>query len=548
MQRQSSDGARSSALRPWVWIAVALCGALTLACWGATTPTGSSPDDDFHLASIWCANGPVKGAVTGDVCTEVTGHRGQGTVVRVLPEAVALADCRTWFTSTSACEAYKVSQICDHYTGPPSPVCTRDLKPGTGAHAANDGLYPGGFYKAMHLFTSGDATASIVWMRVANAMLAMLVIGLAFLVSEGRSRCAYALTLLVGMCTPIGLVFIPSSNPTTWSVIGLGCLWIFVLTYMSTTSDGRRWLALSGALVAWALPVSARADAPALAALVIGGAAVVGNRGLSLSRKAVFPALLLIASVAMFLIGSGTSVAESGISTVAAGDGSTPPAATLAAMAHNAAHPVALFAHNLLGLWPYERDMFTEGSWTWVLPAAIVLLLLSAIVIQRGVQRAAYAGVLLASLAIPLYVAQRSHLSVSSWYIQRRYLFPLMLAVIGLAFVAVIRNGWVERVARRRWVPAAFWALLSVIASMALHLQILRYVVGWHLDQFNLDVHRTWWWANAPVSPMAVWVAGSVAMSGLIALLLLIAVRSSRAEASDPQHPTTIDPRESSAA
>lgn len=548
MRRQPSDDARGSALPAWVWIALTVCGALTLACWGASTPTGSSPDDDFHLASIWCANGPAQGAVAGDVCTEVNGHRSPGTVVRVLPEAVALADCRTWFTSISACEAYKISQVCDRYSGPPSPVCVGMLKPRVGAHAANSGLYPSGFYKAMHVFTSGDVTASIVWMRLANSLLAMVLVGLAFLVSEGRSRSAYALTVLVGLCTPIGLVFIPSSNPTAWSVIGLGCLWIFVLTFMSTTSNWRRWLALSGAVIAWALPVAARADAPALAALIVAAAAVVGNRGLNLSRKVVFPAVLLVASAALFLAGSGTSVAESGISPVAAGDGSSPPAATLAAMAHNAAHPIALFAHNLLGLWPYERDMFTEGRWTWILPAAIVLLLVWAVAIYRGWQRAAYASLLVASLAIPLYVAQRSHLSVSLWYLQRRYLFPLMLAVIGLAFVAVVRQGWVERVARRRWVPGTLWALLSVIASMALHLEILRYVVGWHLYQFDIDAHRSWWWTNAPFSPMAVWVAGSVAMSGLIALLLRIAVGSVRAEASDLPDPTTIDPRESSAA
>lgn len=548
MRRQSSEGAARSALRPWVWLALAVCGALTLACWGASTPTGSSPDDDFHLASIWCADGPAPGAVAGDVCTEVNGHRSPGTVVRVLPEAVSLADCRTWFSSIAACQAYKVSQVCDHYTGPPSPVCTGTLEPGTGAHAANDGLYPPGFYRAMHVFTSGDVTASIVWMRVANALLAMVLIGLAFLVSEARSRSAYALTVLVGLCTPIGLVFIPSSNPTSWSVIGLGCLWLFVLTFMSTTSPWRRWLALVGSLVAWTLPVAARADAPALAALIVASAAVVGNGGLTLSRKAVVPALLLVASGVMFVVGSGTSVAASGISTVAAGDGSSPPAATVASMAHNAAHPVALFARNLLGLWPYERDMFTEGRWTWILPAGIVLLLLCAVVLYRGWQRTAYVGVLLASLAIPLYVAQRSHLSVSIWYLQRRYLFPLMLGVIGLAFLAVARRGWVERVARRRWVPITLWALLSVIASMALHLEILRYVVGWHLYQFDLDVHRIWWWTDSPLSPMAVWVVGSVAMSGLIALVLHIAVRSAAAEAPDLRDRTTIDPREPSAA
>jgi hypothetical protein len=525
-----------------------VCAALSLACWGASTPTGSSPDDDFHLASIWCADGPAKGAVAGDVCTEVNGHRSPGTVVRVLPESVALADCGTWFTSVTACEAYKVSQVCNGYVGPPSPVCSGSLRPGTGAHAANAGLYPGGFYRTMHLFTSADVTASIVWMRIANAVLAMALIGLAFVVSEGRSRSAYALTVMVGVCTPIGFVFIPSSNPTAWSVIGLGCLWMFVLAYMSTASAWRRWLALAGALLAWALPVSARADSPALAILVIGGAAVIGNRGLSLSRRVVFPGVLLIASFVAFLLGSGTSVAQSGISTVAAGDGSSPPAAIADSMAHNAAHPFSLFVHNLLGLWPYERDMFTEGHWTWVLPAAIVLMLVAAVVAYRGWQRVAYTVMLIGALAIPMYVAQRSHLSVSIWYMQRRYLFPLMVAVIGLALVGLARRGWVDRVAGRRWLVGALWALLSVIASFALHLEILRYTVGWHVYQFNFDAHRTWWWANAPISPMAVWVAGSIAMAGLIALLLLVAVASSLAEAPDPQDRTTIDPRESTAA
>lgn len=548
MRRLPSELTGGPTLRPWVWVALAVCAAVCLACWGASTPTGSSPDDDFHLASIWCADGPAQGAVTGDVCTEVNGHRSPGTVVRVLPESVALADCSTWFSSISACQAYKVSQVCNDYVGPPSPVCAGTLAPGTGAHASNAGLYPDGFYKAMHLFASGDVTASIVWMRIANAVLAIVLIGLAFLVSEGRSRSAYALTVLVGVCTPIGLVFIPSSNPTAWSVIGLGCLWLFVLAFMSTTSTWRRWLALIGALVAWVLPVSARADSPALAILVIGGAAVVGNGGLRLSRRVVFPAALLIASFAVFLVGSGTSVAQSGISTVAAGDGSSPPAAITASMAHNAAHPFSLFGRNLLGLWPYERDMFTEGSWTWVLPAAIILLLVAAIVAYRGWQRVAYAVMLVGSLAIPMYVAQRSHLSVSIWYMQRRYLFPLMIAVIGLALVGLARRGWVDRLAGHRWAVIALWALLSVIASMALHLEILRYTVGWHLYQFTFDEHRTWWWADAPFSPMAVWVTGSIAMAGLIALLLRVAVVSSLAEASDRQVRTTIDPRESTAA
>lgn len=541
-------GARPCLPRPWVWIALAVCAAVALGCWGLSTPTGSSPDDDFHLASIWCATGPAQGAVTGDVCTEVNGNRGPGTVVRVLPLAVSRADCSTRFTSIHDCDAYKVHQVCFDYTGPRSPVCAGALKPGTGAHAANAGLYPGGFYLAMHPFTSGQVVASVLWMRAVNALVAMVVIGAAFLVSERRTRSAYALTVALGVCTPIGLLFIPSSNPTAWSIIGIGSVWAFLVVFLTTASVWRRRVALLGCLVAWGLPVAARADAPVLAALSVIGATAVAHRGPWASRRLVLPGLLVIASMVMFFVGSGTDVAESGISTVAAGDGSGPPPETLATMAHNAAHPIALFFHNLLVLWAYERDMFTEGTWTAILPAALVLLLLAALTLYRGRQRLGYGGLLLASVAIPMYVAQRSHLSVSVWYIQRRYLFPLMLSVIGLAFLAAVRRGWVERVAARRWAVTAVWAVLSVIASMALHLEILRYVVGWHLYQFGFDAGRHWWWTGFPLSPMAVWVIGSVAMAVMLALLLRIAVTSAYADAADRPEPTTIVPHESSAA
>ena len=36
---------------------VPLLAILALACWALASPVGSSPDDNFHLASIWCAGG-----------------------------------------------------------------------------------------------------------------------------------------------------------------------------------------------------------------------------------------------------------------------------------------------------------------------------------------------------------------------------------------------------------------------------------------------------------------------------------------------------------
>jgi len=39
----------------WIYLAPVLM-VLALSAWAFASPIGASPDDDYHLASIWCAN------------------------------------------------------------------------------------------------------------------------------------------------------------------------------------------------------------------------------------------------------------------------------------------------------------------------------------------------------------------------------------------------------------------------------------------------------------------------------------------------------------
>ena len=181
-----------------MWVLLAVSAALAWGAWAASSPAGSSPDDDFHLASIWCAGGAAQHAEPGQVCATAHGKHTAGSVSRVLPREVAQAACYRWLRLQPA-------------------SCVRHIPPGNVAQVANDGLYPGGYYAVMHRVVSGSVTTSVMWIRGLNIGLALIVFGLAFAVSETRSRAALALTLGLAFCTPLGLFFIPSTNPTARS-------------------------------------------------------------------------------------------------------------------------------------------------------------------------------------------------------------------------------------------------------------------------------------------------------------------------------------------
>ena len=48
----------------WWRVALPLALLVVFGSWAVTSPVGASPDDDYHLSSIWCAGGEQSGAVS----------------------------------------------------------------------------------------------------------------------------------------------------------------------------------------------------------------------------------------------------------------------------------------------------------------------------------------------------------------------------------------------------------------------------------------------------------------------------------------------------
>jgi hypothetical protein len=130
--------ARTGNYRSWWLFLTPLALLVVLLAWAVTSPVGSSPDDDYHLSSIWCAGGERSGT-----CEIDPGDAG----VRLVPESVGFAH---------ECFAYDATVTAD---------CSEDLSANVApTDRVNNvqGLYPGGFYQVMGLLVGPDEMRSVL--------------------------------------------------------------------------------------------------------------------------------------------------------------------------------------------------------------------------------------------------------------------------------------------------------------------------------------------------------------------------------------------------
>ncbi|MCY7289293.1 MAG: DUF2142 domain-containing protein [Cryobacterium sp.] len=262
-----------------------LLAFFVLAGWSYSSPVGSSPDDDYHLASIWC--------VAGDrtsLCEE-TGN----PATRMVPQEFAGAPCFARIsTASGACQV-------GAYDDPALVISDR---------GNFLGAYPPVFYGAMSLLVSDDVQTATLAMRMLNSALFVGLMTALVTVLPIQHRPMAIGSFLISI-VPLGLFLIPSINPSSWAITGVGAVWLALLGYFDSTGR-RRWL-LGGLFVVGAIMAAgARADAGIYAVLAV--AAVLLLR-FSPSRDfmiaSILPVTVVIVSlVAIFSAGQLASAAQ----------------------------------------------------------------------------------------------------------------------------------------------------------------------------------------------------------------------------------------------
>ena len=125
------------------WILYPLLFFVALAGWAVASPPGSSPDEDYHLVSAWCALGTREG-----FC-----EPGSSPTTRVVPLDLLRAPCYAFQPTESG-------------NCPADPGETIDTDRGNFV-----GYYPNGFYTFMGLFASSSLAGSVIVMRLANSLI-----------------------------------------------------------------------------------------------------------------------------------------------------------------------------------------------------------------------------------------------------------------------------------------------------------------------------------------------------------------------------------------
>jgi hypothetical protein len=218
---------------------------LLLMCWSISSPIGSGVDTDYHLASIWCANG-----FREDICIEPD----EG-VVQSEPRNTALVPY--------------MFQMCDErniYFWPNCEIESShpDIQELRMASPENLGLY----YRITNVFASSNVSQSVLMIRIFNSLISSLVLALAFKCCTKRVKFALFSSLTFTL-VPYGIQVLPGVNPRSWAVLGVITSWAFLGSYLSTPRSDvqlRSWQ-LFAYFFAFSLTLFSRIDSALMVAV-----------------------------------------------------------------------------------------------------------------------------------------------------------------------------------------------------------------------------------------------------------------------------------------
>jgi len=452
-----------------------LGGFFAMVVWGLASPPGSAPDDDFHLPSIWCARGFVE-----SVCDpEYEGDGFGKTPAPLSPSAICFA-----FNSTisASCQANLFDWSSNELGG---------------SRFNEDKRFPNGFYWGMHTFINDNPLHSAMTMRLANIFLALTMFSLSVLVATTRIRFALIATWLA-LISPLGLYTIASTNPSSWTIIGLGVYWANLLTFM-TTREKRRQI-FSGILASLSalLALVSRSESSLFVVLVSFVITLVVFKSSDL-KNLILPIVISLIGVYEFI----TTPSTLGISTGLAGGSMDRSIGML--WFYNVSELTTLWS-GVIGDWPL-------GWFDTPLPSITVFfsMLAFAGLLFVGLGHTDFRkGFALFILALALAYIPLRILSLGRNFIgegvQPRYFLPLLMVFLGLALFVPLGQKMIELKFLQYLV---LFFSLSISHSFALHFTMRRYITGTDVIGFNLNKKAEWWWTAAP-APLTSWAIASL--------------------------------------
>ncbi|WP_165218752.1 DUF2142 domain-containing protein [Schaalia sp. ZJ1691] len=483
--------------RNFSWITgglLLLCILVIGAGWAISSPVGGSPDDDFHLTSIWCPKGE-------DSCPS---RIVDGVMTVGVPQPVyATPGCFAGVPTLSA--------ACSSHVDPNLTVWTPRY---------NTGQYPGAYYAFHHLFITDNISASVITMRLINVLIAAILMS-AIVVLMPKKYLPPLLIALIGSWIPLGMYLISTNNPSSWSITGVFTYTVAML--MSARTQGlRRWILLALATIGAALCFASRPDASFYIFVVSMGLlfAIRWNRTLRINGIAL-AVLSILGVFNMFVVAQSNNLSAG-----------TPQENTslLNVLARVPSLFGGFYSHGQTLGW-LDIPINASAVFLFLVAAGATLML----GLRGGSWHKWMASLMVAGAlcGIPIVFGTIGAFPGLSGY-QARYILPLLAPLLWMLYAADRPRQQLVSLPQFVLIASAFTAG----HAMQLHAVITRYVRGLgETNILNIDSTIEWWW-NIPVSPMTLWLCVSAVFAVAIACAGILIFRFQDPKLAHAEHTT----------
>ena len=462
-------------------LVVAIFGFLS--AWAFASPVGSSPDEDYHLASIWCSSGDRESAcqVSED-----------GSAVSI-PAELSQTRCYAFQPEVSAsCQPADLIADSENFE-----VTDR------GNFGAYEGDYPPLFYAVMSIFVGPDIEQSVINMRLFNVALFTAMLTAVYVGSTVSGRRALVATSAV-VVVPLGAFLIASINPSGWAVTSALTLLFSVVGFLRAERISSMAILGLTSVVSLAMGAGSRGDSAMYSVIALGAGALLALKSLghlkALWLRLLLPLGLAVAAAVTFLnTGSGAVSAPS--------EGTDRWGAVLLLL------DIFHYIPGTLGLYKLGWLDTALPSIVWVLVAFACAGVVFTGIASIRLHRLVVLGlVTLSLLLIPTYIAATSWTPGAA--LQSRYIYPLLIVVVAVATLSTGERTPFALSTPQRWIVVC---AVSMANAVAIYTNLRRYVTGVDVVRYRL-APAEWWWSEAFISPE--WVVVIASVSLFVALVL----------------------------
>jgi hypothetical protein len=474
------------------WFLIVVAGVVSFTAWALASPIGAPPDGDFHMASIWCAQGDrlgmckvekVKDSNQVELLTPRTFSRYQNPYGHFcyVGNSGASAGCTNIVDETSVTELIASGRI--------FPV--------------NQISSP--FYDFNSRLSSRNIETSAFKIRFANVLFFVGIASL-LLTMFRKYRVASLLAFLVGL-GPWGSFLISSIHPSSWTITLLPLFLVCLFVVIREKSIVLRIFAGLAALLIWFVAQDVRGDSRFFMVIALFAAIIWGLKirheltSQPLWLKVLGVGTLLIIYVQLLHPLVRNVIGAFGVS-------------QLDKVFNLTTTKVPLTIMDLFG------GNYGLGSSDTPLSDLVVFCGVASLflVIYTTAQRVSKRNWLIVFLMSTLLILLPLRAELDGIGTGGRYILPLYLMSL-ITYLASVETIFSRPLITSRTISRILVFTLTLGNSIALHQTMRRYITGVDVIGWNLNKNAEWWWTIGP-SPMTIWMLGTIAF-GLTATLVL---------------------------